>query len=145
MFIRKCPSQSYSLLQNLWRSRTILWNLCQTTHSTKNIQRTSSMWRNTRLPSPCTYIQVSCYLYFWNIFKLSCSFILRMFSEMSISPKKKLILIPQQENKMSKKNEVKKTRNTTHIMKFHFYMFNLILSLNSLLEFKYAKNKIKAI
>lgn len=58
---------------------------------------------------------------------------------------KKLILIPQQENKMSKKNEVKKTRNTTHIMKFHFYMFNLILSLNSLLEFKYAKNKIKAI
>lgn len=44
---------------------------------------------------------------------------------------------------MSKKNGVKKTRNTTHIMKFHFYMFNLILSLNSLLEFKYAKKKIK--
>lgn len=51
MFEWQFTSQSYSLLQNLWRSGGTLCSLCQTTHSTKIIQRTSTMWRNTRLLS----------------------------------------------------------------------------------------------
>lgn len=51
LFIWRREGKSNALLWNLWGPWTILRNLCKRTHSTKKIQRTSTMWKNTELLS----------------------------------------------------------------------------------------------
>lgn len=67
LFKWQCVCQCYELLQNLCRSGTILYKLCQTTHSTKTIQRTPTMLRNISLLLQIANVWVRFGDYCWDI------------------------------------------------------------------------------